>query len=119
MIPPTARRTLAGLLSRWPGSFADVRDHAELRCQHHLVAAVLDGLSDELLVDEGSVDLGRVEQRHAEIEGAVDGPDGLGVILPGAGEGGGHAHGAEPDAADVQGSQAYVLHRCSSLHHGW
>ena len=45
----------------------------------------------------------------------MDRPDGFGVILPGAGEGGGHTHGAEPDAADVQLPQVYVLHRYCSL----
>ena len=100
----------AGPLSRWPRSLTDVRDHAELGRQDHLTAAVLDGLSDELFVLVRSIHLGRVEQRHAEIESAVDRPDGLGVVLACTGEGGGHAHGAEPDAADVEISQAYVLH---------
>ena len=92
-----------------------VRDHAELRGEHDLVTATLDRLADQLLVGERPVDLGGVEKGHPEIEGTVDRPDGLGIILPGAREGGRHPHGPQPDAADVERSECGVLHSCSSL----
>ena len=89
---------LAGLLSSWPWLATGVRDHAELGGEHDVVAAVLDGLPDEFLVDVRTVDLGGVDEVHPEVERPVDGPDGFGVIASGPGEGEGHAHGAQPDS---------------------
>jgi hypothetical protein len=40
------------------GAATGVRDDAELRRQHDLVAAALDGPADQLLVVEGAADLG-------------------------------------------------------------
>ena len=82
----------------------------ELRGEHDLVAAALDGPADELLVGVRAVDLGGVDEGDAEVEGAVDGADRLGVVAAGAGVGGGHAHRAEADAADIEGAQGDVLH---------
>src|SRR6185503_4284098 len=69
---------------RWPAvedarPAAGVRDHAELRRQHDLVATTPDGPTDELLVDVGTVDLRGVEMRDAEVECPVDGANRLGV----------------------------------------
>ena len=61
---------------------AGVRDHAELRGQHHLVAAALERLADEFLVGVRAVDLGGVDERDAEVERAVDGADRLRVVGP-------------------------------------
>jgi hypothetical protein len=44
-----------------------MRDDAELRGQHHVIAAVLDRPSDEFFVGVGTVDLGGVEVRDAEV----------------------------------------------------
>ena len=77
--PSTAARTLAGLLSSTPGAAAGVGDEAELRGDHDLVAAALDGPADDLLAEERAVDLGGVDVGDAEVEGAVDGADRLGV----------------------------------------
>jgi len=44
-----------------------------------LVAAVLDGPADELLVGEWTVDLGGVEVGDAEVQRPVDGANRLGV----------------------------------------
>ena len=48
---------------------AGVGDEAELRGEHDLVPAALDGPADELLVVEGTVGLSGVEQGDAEFEG--------------------------------------------------
>src|SRR5439155_27077779 len=63
-----------------PRLAAGVRDVTELRGQHDLVPAALDGPADEFLVVEGPVDLGRVEEGDTELEGPVDGADGLRLI---------------------------------------
>ena len=50
---------------------------AELRGQLHLVAPVCDAAADQHLVVAGAVDVGGVDERHAEVERAVDGRDRL------------------------------------------
>ena len=109
-----------------PGAAARVRDHAELRREDDVVAAVLDRPADELLVGEGAVDLGGVDERDAEVERAVDGADRLGVVGARAGVRAGHAHAAEADASDVEGSEVDVLHggvssvrRAGSVEESW
>ena len=84
---------------------AGVRHEPELGGEHHLVAAALEGAADEFLVGVGAVDLGGVDQGDAEVEGPVDGADGFGVVAAGPGVGGGHAHRAQADAADVEGAE--------------
>jgi hypothetical protein len=56
-----------------------MRDQAELRGQHHLVAAALDGLTDEFLVGVRAVDLGGVEVRDAHVQRPVDGANRFGI----------------------------------------
>ena len=97
------------------GATAGVRDHAELRGQHDLVTSFLDRLPDQLLVGEGPIDLGRVEQGDPEVEGTVDGPDGFGVVLPRAREGGRHAHGARARCGRRPGFRVWRASWCSSL----
>ena len=93
---------------------AVVLHEAELGGDLHLVAAALDGASDELLAVEGPVDLGGVDVGDAELEGAVDGADGLGVVERSAGGvGAGHGHGAEADAGDHEVTEVCVLHQTS------
>jgi hypothetical protein len=84
------------------GAAAGVGDHAELGRHHDLVAAAVDGAAEEFLVGVGPVDLGGVEQGNTEVEGSVDGADGLGVVAARAGVGVGHPHATEADAGDVQ-----------------
>src|SRR5262249_43642800 len=63
-----------------------------------------------LLVGEGPVDLSRVEEVDAELQGPLDRRLGfLGVRL--AVEGG-HAHAAEADLRDFQFSELALLHLC-------
>ena len=57
-----------------------VGDHAELGGQHHLVAAIGDGPTDQLLVGVGAVDLSGVDEGDSQVERPVDGPDRLGVV---------------------------------------
>src|SRR5450759_4235059 len=52
----------------------------ELGGQHHLVTAASDGLADQDLVGERAVYVGGVEQGYAEVEGAMDGGSGFGVV---------------------------------------
>ena len=48
----------------------------------NFVAVVGQRPPDELLVKVGAADLGGVDQGHAEVDGPVDRPDRLFVILP-------------------------------------
>jgi len=48
---------------------------AELRGQLHVAAAVRDRAADQHLVVTGAVDVRGVDERHAEVQGAVDGRD--------------------------------------------
>jgi hypothetical protein len=85
-----------------PGAAAHVGDAAELGGQHHLAAMPLDGAADELLVGERPVRLGGVDEGDPELQRPTEGADGLGVVGPRAGVGGGHPHGAQADAGDIQ-----------------
>ena len=71
---------------------------AELRGDRHLVAPPLQRPAQQLLVGEGAVDLGRVEEGAAELEGAVDGGDGLRLVRRAVGLA--HAHAAQADRRD-------------------
>ena len=73
---------------------------AELGGQLHLVAAAGDRLADELLVVAGAVHVGGVEERHAEVERAVDRRDRLGLV--GWAVELGHPHAAEADGGHGQ-----------------
>ena len=97
---------------------AGVGDETEFRREHDVVTTVLDGFADELLVGEGAIDLRGVDQRHAEIERAMNGADGLGVVGTRSGVRGRHPHRAETDTGDIERPEVDVLHRYfSSL--GW
>jgi hypothetical protein len=86
----------------YPGAAARVRDEAELRRQHDLVAEALDGPTDEFLVGVGPVDLGGVDVRDAQVQCSLDGADRLGVAAARVEVVAGHRHGAESDAGDVE-----------------
>jgi hypothetical protein len=56
--------------------------------------------SSRRLVREGAIDLGGVEERAAEFDGAVDGGDRLGLV--GWAVGLAHAHAAKADRRDFK-----------------
>jgi hypothetical protein len=93
-----------------PAVAAAVREQPELGRDHHLVPAARESPAEQLLVDERPVDLGRVEERHPQLDRAVDGADRLGVVGGRAGVERRHAHQAEADAGDVEARQRYVFH---------
>ena len=92
------------------GAATGVRDEAELRRQHDLVAAALDGPADEFLVAEGAVDFGGVEVRDAQVHRPVDGANRLGVAAFPDVVVAGHRHGAESYPGDVESADRDVLH---------
>jgi hypothetical protein len=92
-----------------------VRDDAELRSQHHLVAAVLDRPADEFLVGVGTVDLGGVEVDDAEVQRSVDSTNRLGVAAPSDVVVARHRHHAESYARDVKSADQDVLHGDSNV----
>ena len=88
-------------LSRWPGPPSDVRDHAELGGEDHLVASALEGAAHQLLVRVGPVDLSRVDEGDAEFQRPMDGADGIVLVRAPVDVGRGHAHGPQPDPGDL------------------
>ena len=85
--PDVRRRTVE--VSR---TTSDVRDHAELGGEDDPVAPILEGAAHKLFVGVGAIDLGGVDEGDAEIQGAVNRSDGLGLIDAGVDVGRGHAH---------------------------
>jgi hypothetical protein len=55
--------------------------HEELRGQHHLVAAALKCLTEDLLRDAAGVDVGGVDEVDAGVECVVDDADRVGAVL--------------------------------------
>lgn len=96
--PSIAVRTLAGELSSTLGPAAGVRDETEFRGDHYVVAAPGNGTADEFLVDERAVDLGGVEEIHAEVQRPPNGADGLLLVAARPRVVVGHRHGAQADA---------------------
>ena len=92
------------------GAATGVRDEAELRRQHDLLASTLDGPADQLLVVVGAVDLGRVEVGDAQIQRPVDGANRLGVAACPDVVVAGHRHGTESYARDIESADRNVLH---------
>ena len=76
-------------------------DVAELGGQHDLIAPVGDGAADQPLVVGRAVDVGRVEEGDAELEGSMDGGDRLVLVGRAVGEVR-HAHAAEALGRDGQ-----------------
>jgi hypothetical protein len=94
--PPQAR--LAGLADVLRATVDRARtphDVAELRREDDLVAAVAYRAPHELLVVTGAVDVGGIEEGHAELERPVDRRDA--VVVDGIAVGPGHRHAAESD----------------------
>ncbi len=104
---------IGGTAVEVPRAVSRVRDQAELGGEHDLVAAAFDRPADEFFVDVRTVDLGGVDEVHAQVECAVDGPDRFVVVGSGAGVAVGHAHGAQSDAGDVQIAELGILHHWS------
>src|SRR3954451_8096343 len=100
------------------GSAAGVRDEPELGRDLDLVTEALDGLADDLLAQEGSVDLGGVDVGDTELERAVDGANRLRVVQGAlAGVRAGHGHRAEADGkrGDVNTGYRKRPDTCSTL----
>jgi len=83
-----------------PGLPAVGDAEAELGRNRHLVAPTLQRAAEQLLVDEGPIDLGRVEKGAAELDRPVQRRDRLRLI--GRPVGLAHAHAAEADGRDFQ-----------------
>ncbi len=76
--PQPPQRSLDGALDRLGPSVAPqrhtrrLRNETRLRRHDHLAAPAFEGLSEQLLVRERAVHLGRIEQRDAEIDRTMD-----------------------------------------------
>ena len=92
-------------------TFLRVDVPAELRGDHDLVAVGREGLTDELLVVIGAVDLRSVEEGDTEVHCGPEQRDHLLPVGPVA-VATAHAHAAEPDGRDVQAvrSQGALVH---------
>jgi hypothetical protein len=98
------------------GALAETRYAAatELGRQHHVGAASGDRPADDLLAVTGPIDVGGVDEGHAELERACHGRLGV-AVLRGAVDAG-EAHGSEPDGRDHRPriSETAMLHRWAS-----
>ena len=93
---------------------------AELGGENDLVPPAPDRLPHQALVGEGPVHVGGVEEGDAEVEGAVDGRDGLLVVAPGVEVAHPHAaqaEGGDGEAGGAEGSRWNLDHMPSGL--GW
>jgi hypothetical protein len=95
------------------GGIVGIAHDGELRGQEDRLAAAGDGAPDQLLVLAEAVHVGRVEERDAQLQRAVDGTDGFGVV--GGAVELGHAHAAEPHFAHQRtvATKSALLHRPS------
>ena len=82
------------------GTVGGVADDAEFGCERDLVAAVGEQLGDQLLVVSAAVDVGGVDERHAEVHGPVQGGQRFGVVDLAVHRR--QRHGAEADCTDRQ-----------------
>jgi hypothetical protein len=73
---------------------------AKLGGEHDLVAPALEGPAEQFLVGVGTVDLRRVEKITAQLDGPVQGGDGLDFIRGAVGLA--HAHAPEADGRHLQ-----------------
>src|SRR4249919_4134942 len=73
----------------------------ELGGDHHLAPNGRERLAHQLLVRVRAVDLGGVEERHAEIHGRADHADHVPLVL-GRAVAGAHSHAAEPEGRDFE-----------------
>lgn len=85
---------------------------AELGGDPDLAAHRLQRLAEQDLVLVWAVDLGRIEEIDADLDGAVQGGDRVLFRLPAIAEA--HAHAAEPDRIDRKRSEFALFHRCVS-----
>jgi hypothetical protein len=76
---------------------------AELGGDDDLVADGREGFADEELVGEGAVDFGGVEEGDAAVDGLVEEVDHGGLVFGGS-VGEAHAHAAEAEGGDVEGT---------------
>jgi hypothetical protein len=84
-----------------------VAEGAELHAQRDGVAvAILERTPDQQLVPTGAVEVGRVDQRDARVDGRVDGGDALAVV--GSPVEVGHAHRSEADGRCARAGEAEV-----------
>ena len=80
---------------------------AELGRDDDAIALALERAAQQLLVRVRAVDLGRVEEGHAELDGPVDGGDGLALVaLLGGAVGLAHPHAAEAERGDLQAARS-------------
>jgi hypothetical protein len=119
--PSTASRMFAGVLSRWRTFSRSARSMCCVSVSPrwlswpNFVASTTSSprpfsAPDELLVKEGAVDLGGVDQGHAEVDGPVDRPDRLLVILPRPRVVRRHPHRPKPMRA-TSNRPSHLLHR--------
>ena len=114
--PSQARRALAGLPSSADRLVA-VPAHGEFGGDDQAVAPALDRAADQLLVGEGAIHLGGVEEGDAEVDRLVDGADrdvvvGMAVDDVAAAD---HRHAADADGGDLEPLAEFAVFHHSLL----
>jgi hypothetical protein len=92
--------------------FCGVELEAEFGGDDDTVAHGLQRLAEKFFIVEGAVGFGRVEQRDAEVDGAMQRPRRFGIVLRAIGEA--HAHAAEADGRNGEIFSEFAgFHRCA------
>src|SRR5262249_20820607 len=85
-----------------------VADDAALGGDDRTIAAATERAPHELLVGERPVHVGSVEERHAEVERAMDGGNRLRLVARAVEFA--HAHAPEADGRDLERTESSCLH---------
>ncbi len=99
---------LEARLDRLPGGYgrivgARAPPVGELAGQHHLVAAIGDGLAEQAFVVNRAIAGGGVEEGDPELDGAVDQADGFRIVGPAIDAR--EAHASQAQATDSEGAE--------------
>ena len=87
---------------------------SEFRRQNQFVAAAVDRPADQFLVAADAVHVGRIEHRHAAIDGVMNGRNRFLVVAAGVKLR--HAHATEPERGNLQARTSEFTHFHHMLH---
>ena len=90
-----------------------VAHDAELGGNHHPVTLAFESFGQQLFVFEGTVHVGRIKERDAQLHGPVQGADAFGIVLLTVKIGHAHAAEAESRNSEARAAEGAGLHKTS------